>query len=135
MIDRHDILRTAIHWDGLAQPVQVVWRKAVLLVEEINLDAGAGDVSRQMWDRYDPRHYRMDLVKAPLLRVYIAHDQQNDRWLLLMLKHHLIGDHSTLEVMQEEDLKPFCWERPIGCLCVAIFPAILGTGASGRWPA
>ena len=46
VIDRHDILRTAVLWEGLPEPVQVVWRKRSLQVEEVALDPAAGDVGR-----------------------------------------------------------------------------------------
>ncbi|HST61184.1 MAG TPA: amino acid adenylation domain-containing protein, partial [Longimicrobium sp.] len=102
VIDRHDILRTSMAWDGLREPVQVVWRHAPLPVDEVELDAGAEDAIGQLWRRYDPRHYRMDLGRAPLRRACIAEDRAGGRWLLLILMHHLTGDHESLAVQQEE---------------------------------
>jgi acyl carrier protein len=102
VIDRHDILRTGVEWEGVREPVQVVWRKAVLPVEEVELDAARGDAGQQLYARFHPRRCRMDVRQAPLLRVYIAEDKVNKRWLMVQLLHHLAGDHRTLEVMQEE---------------------------------
>src|SRR5579864_2471380 len=102
VVDRHDILRTAFIWQGLSQPVQVVWREAILPVEEVELDPAAGDVAGQLYARFNPRQYRIDVRQAPLLRVYIAEDQEKERWLMVLLLHHLAGDHVTLELMQEE---------------------------------
>ncbi|HEU4556635.1 MAG TPA: AMP-binding protein, partial [Longimicrobium sp.] len=102
VIDRHDILRTALAWEGLREPVQVVWRHAPLPVEEVELDAEGEDAAGELWRRHDPRHYRMELGRAPLLRVCIAEDRARGRWLLLLLTHHLAGDHQSLEVLREE---------------------------------
>ena len=74
MIDRHDILRTAVAWEGLPEPVQVVWRQAPLPVEEVELDPAAGDAAEQLCERFDPRHYRMDVRQAPLMRALVARD-------------------------------------------------------------
>ena len=102
VIDRHDILRTGVEWEGLAEPVQVVWRKAGLQVEEVELEVVGGDAARQLYERFNPRQHRIDVRQAPLLRLYIGHDKAQDRWLMMILLHHLAGDHTTLEVMQAE---------------------------------
>jgi amino acid adenylation domain-containing protein len=102
VIDRHDILRTGLVWEGLSEPMQVVWRKAVLPVEEVVLEAGAGEMAEQLRARYSPRSYRMDVRHAPLVRVAIAHDEEEGRWLMLNLLHHLAGDYLTMEVIQQE---------------------------------
>ena len=102
VIDRHDILRTAVMWEGLSEPLQAVQRKAFLQVEEVELDPAAGDVAKQLYARFDPRQFRIDVRQAPMMRCYIAYDSTHERWLMMQLLHHLAGDHSTLEVMQEE---------------------------------
>ncbi|WP_051300126.1 non-ribosomal peptide synthetase, partial [Methylobacter luteus] len=102
VIDRHDILRTSVAWEGLPEPVQIVWRQASLSVEEVILDPEAGDAAGQLTERYHPRHYRFDVRQAPLMRVYTAYDKANDRWLLLLLMHHLVSDHTALALLMEE---------------------------------
>ncbi|WP_338925281.1 amino acid adenylation domain-containing protein [Mycetohabitans endofungorum] len=101
VIDRHDILRTAFVWEGVSTPAQVVWRHARLPVTELTLDAADGPVAEQLARRFDPRHTRLDLTQAPLLHCAIAQDTEG-RWLLTQRLHHLISDHSTLEVMHAE---------------------------------
>jgi amino acid adenylation domain-containing protein len=102
VIDRHDILRTAVIWEGLPEPVQVVWRTAPLPVEEVELEEGGGDAEGRLYERFSPRRYRMDVREAPLMRVYVTSDPDNRRWLLMQLTHHLTVDHSTLDVLRKE---------------------------------
>lgn len=102
VIDRHDILRTAFLWEGLSAPVQVVWRKATLAVEALDLDPADGDIQKQLEQRFDPSRYRLDVRDVPILRLFMAHDPANERWVLLRVHHHLMEDHTTDELMSEE---------------------------------
>ncbi|HEX8697002.1 MAG TPA: amino acid adenylation domain-containing protein, partial [Longimicrobium sp.] len=102
VVDRHDILRTSVAWEGLSEPVQVVWRRARLRVEEVELDPAAGDAAQQLYERFDPRRHRLDVRRAPLVRLYAARDAARERWLLLLQRHHLVSDHQAQEVIEEE---------------------------------
>ncbi|WP_183085170.1 non-ribosomal peptide synthetase, partial [Trinickia fusca] len=101
VIERHDILRTAVVWEDVGTPAQVVWRRARLQVTELALDELISPVTRQLHGRFDPQRYRMDLTQAPLLHFAIA-PAPDGRWHALMLLHHLVGDHTTLEILHEE---------------------------------
>ncbi|MBI6824329.1 AMP-binding protein, partial [Pseudomonas syringae] len=102
LIQRHDILRTSLLWEGLDEPVQVVWRQASLGMETLDLDPAQGDISTQLQHQYDPRHYRLDLGQAPLMRLVSAYDAPHQRIVSLLLCHHLVLDHTALEVMRHE---------------------------------
>ena len=103
LVMRHDILRTAIVWESLSQPVQVVLRDAQFPVEDVPLPESATlDVAQYLRDRFDPRSFRIDVRDAPMLRAYVARDERNDRWLLMLLTHHLILDHTSLDVILHE---------------------------------
>ncbi|AZC31801.1 Siderophore biosynthesis non-ribosomal peptide synthetase [Pseudomonas chlororaphis subsp. piscium] len=101
VINRHDILRTAACWQGLAQPVQVVWRQAHLHVETF-YPIQPGDVPAQLAAHTDPRRRRLELNRAPLFALDIAQDPTQDEWLLALSFHHLVGDHLTLEQIVSE---------------------------------
>ncbi|HEY0855956.1 MAG TPA: amino acid adenylation domain-containing protein, partial [Albitalea sp.] len=102
VIERHDILRTGIVWEGLAEPVQVVRRHAVMPIEEIDVDPAGGEAAQQLAERFDPRSFRIDVREAPLMRAVVAHDRVSGRWLMLWLLHHLVADHTTLEMVRGE---------------------------------
>ncbi|KGD52356.1 D-alanine--poly(phosphoribitol) ligase, subunit 1 [Burkholderia pseudomallei] len=102
VIDRHDVLRTGFFWEGVPQPVQVVWRRAWLPVEYVELPDSHGDVASQLEARCDPRRHRIDIGRAPLVHCHVAHDARNDRWVLGVLTHHLVSDHTTLALLAEE---------------------------------
>ncbi|HEX9938383.1 MAG TPA: amino acid adenylation domain-containing protein, partial [Longimicrobium sp.] len=102
VVDRHDVLRTAVAWEGLREPVQVVWRRAVLPVEEVELDAAGGDVAGELWARFDPRAGRLDVRQAPMWRLFVAADPARERWVLLWWFSHLVQDHQTVEDLLSE---------------------------------
>ena len=100
VIARHDILRTAVTWEGLPEPVQVVWREARLVVDELHLDPAAEDVEGQFRSRHASG--RLDVRQAPLMRAGVAHDVAAKRWLMVLHLHHLATDQTTLQVLQQE---------------------------------
>ncbi|MGW6590836.1 condensation domain-containing protein, partial [Streptomyces globisporus] len=100
LIDRHDVLRTAVLTAELPEPVQVVQRTARLEVERtlLDRDRDAEEQARALLAR--PRRMRVD--EAPLLRLLIAEDPDSGRRYLLLSAHHLIEDASTLRLVLEE---------------------------------
>ncbi|GLY85085.1 hypothetical protein Airi02_030140 [Actinoallomurus iriomotensis] len=97
VIDRHDIYRTAIVWEGLPEPVQVVTRRAVLPIHEVTLDGP--DPVDQLLAAGGPR---MDLTRAPLIDVYVGADPEGSRLLGMLRIHQLIRDHSSQEALLRE---------------------------------
>ena len=102
VMTRHDILRTSVLWEGLTTPLQVVWREAILPLQEVELNPADGSVIEQLHERFNARRYRLDVSQAPLMRLVYARDPAQDRVVGILLFHHLAMDHIALEVMRSE---------------------------------
>jgi hypothetical protein len=100
VIERNDILRTSVAWEGLSEPVQVVWRQAQVQVEELSV--ASGNVQEGLRAAFESVERRLDVRRAPLLRLCKAWDEARGRWVVLQQMHHLCGDHSTLDVISRE---------------------------------
>ncbi|KAF9340727.1 hypothetical protein BGX26_008892, partial [Mortierella sp. AD094] len=90
-----------IVWEGLSTAAQVVLRHAQLSVTELTLNPMNGPIADQIMKTVDPREHHIDLTQAPLTRFIIAQDVTGS-WTVTQLIHHIIGDHSTLDLMADE---------------------------------
>ncbi|WP_275563090.1 condensation domain-containing protein, partial [Streptomyces sp. 5-6(2022)] len=103
VMDRHEVLRTSIAWEGLSHPVQVVHRRVVLPVSWISVTTqgavGSGGVVEELLERCGAP---MDLRRAPLVDGYVAAEPGTGRWLLVWRMHHITQDHTTLDVVLDE---------------------------------
>ena len=102
VIARHDVLRTALVWQDLRQPVQVVWRDAPLPVREVELDPAGPPAVEQLRSLFGSRYRRLPLDQAPLLWLVVALDPRDGHWYGLELIHHIIDDNTSLKQVGSE---------------------------------
>jgi amino acid adenylation domain-containing protein/thioester reductase-like protein len=101
VIDRHETLRTAVLWDNLPRPVQVVYRSAILPVEDMVLSQD-GDLMEQIRERMKPQHQKLDLTRAPLLRLLVTAGHQDGSYYALLQVHHMMFDYQARKSMVAE---------------------------------
>ena len=67
IVDRHDVFRTAVLWEHLARPTQVVCREAQLPVHEVEL-SHEGDAVEQLKALTDPSYLKIGLEPSSSTR-------------------------------------------------------------------
>lgn len=101
VINRHDVLRTALIWEHVSQPLQVVYRNVDLPVHEVSLRADQ-DQAEQLREQARSGRVRFDLQSAPLVRLWVAHGPHDSPCHAVLQIHHIVCDQlSLMEVLTE----------------------------------
>jgi amino acid adenylation domain-containing protein len=97
-VSRHDILRTSIVSRASPQPVQVVWRRADLVVDRMG--TGEGVTEDDLLARGYALRRGFDLTRAPLVRVIVG--PGGDEWRIAFVSHHALLDQRSLSLLFDE---------------------------------
>ena len=112
LVERHTVLRTGFVWDGVDNPVQVVFAEATvpLTVEDAR---DVSDVDGLVADRFlAQRRERFDLRRPPLMRAH-ALRVGDAEWRLITVTHHIVLDGWSTPRLQS-DLAELLWARVSG---------------------
>lgn len=99
VVDRHDILRSAVLWEDLPEPLQVVCRRASVPVEVVELEAR--DTRDQLRELLSTERQLFDLTRAPLMRLQIVVPEGGEAWAALHLHHVACDDQSWRAAIRE----------------------------------
>jgi thioesterase domain-containing protein/acyl carrier protein len=105
-IARHPALRTAVAWQGLERPLQVVRQKVELPWTEHDWRDLSPDIQRQRLATWlaDDRGSRFDLTRAPLIKLTLFR-LADARWRFVCRAHHLLFDGWSLAVLLRDVLE------------------------------
>ncbi|MFI9387340.1 amino acid adenylation domain-containing protein [Kutzneria sp. NPDC052558] len=112
LVDRHTVLRTGFVWDGVDEPVQVVFADATLpfTVEDARY---VSDVDSLVARRFQAdRRMPFDLRRPPLMRAHAVRVGDAE-WRLITVTHHIVLDGWSSSRLQA-DLAELLWARISG---------------------
>jgi len=108
IMDRHAVLRTSIHWEGLEKPLQVAHRRVELPLERHDWRGltRAQQEQRLMAHLTNDRKRGFDPSQAPLMRLTLIR-RGDDDYYLIWTYHHILLDGWSLSLLAEEAMTSY----------------------------
>jgi surfactin family lipopeptide synthetase C len=103
VVARHSILRTAVLWQGLEKPVQVVYRQLEFEIEQEDWRQLSGDEQHEQLEVFirNDQARGFDLERAPLMRAALIRVADNV-YKFLWSRHHLVVDRWSRALLLKE---------------------------------
>ena len=102
-IQRHEVLRTSVHWENLEKPVQVVHKEVLLPLTFHDWSENSEPEQNEKFtelinsDGAKP----LDLTKAPVLRIFLIRLNEN-KHILLWNCHHILADGWSASIILQD---------------------------------
>ena len=121
VMERHAIFRTGFVWEGLAAPLQVVYRRARLPVVEDDWRELTTAEQREWWDRLrvEDRARGFNLQQAPLMRLVLVRITDAE-YRLLWSHHHLLLDGWCLALVLKEVFVAYDRQRGVATTATTV---------------
>src|ERR1051326_8589077 len=103
VINRHSILRSSFLWQNLDTPVQAVYRRVDVPIEERDWRGSTAETQTQLLKEYltGDRSSGFDLETAPLIRLALFRTD-DEVYKFVFSRHHLILDRWSRSVVNRE---------------------------------
>jgi amino acid adenylation domain-containing protein len=103
VVERHAILRTSFHWQGLTEPRQQTHPRVEMEFSQEDWRERSETERRALFEERlaSERRRGFDLTRAPLMRLALFHRKQNE-WQFLWTFHHLLLDGRAIVVLLNE---------------------------------
>ncbi|MHA4844101.1 condensation domain-containing protein [Flavitalea antarctica] len=102
-IQRHEVLRTSVHWENLEKPAQVVHKEVLLPFVVHDLSGHSAPAQEAKIDELTGSDgaEALDLTKAPVLRIFLIR-LSVDKHILLWDCHHILVDGWSASIILQD---------------------------------
>lgn len=100
VVQRHTVLRSAFVWDGVDEPLQIIFQQLDIIIQQKDCSAMSDSELADAMQTLR-RNASIDLTQAPLMRFYVLQVDQQCHELLWVFHHLLMDGWSARQVLNE----------------------------------